>query len=505
MEKSNNIYLYTILFSLGLVSSFSLSPYNLYFINFFSISCLFYFFYLNYSKGKIQSFFIGWFFGFGYFLSNLYWISNSLIYDPNLEKLVIVTIFLIPFFISIFYGLFTLALSFFNIKINLSSLLIFSLFFSFSEFLRGTLFGGFSWNLISFSFVEFTNFLQILSLIGTYSFNLIVITLFGVPVLYLMKIESFKKIVFYLIIILGCFLNIFYGTSIIKEIKLNTKLKINPPIKVVSPNFKMERYYFDESPEIKVNELLILSDIDEKDKVYVYPEGLINNLDFKNASFIFEEFSKQLSKNSKIVLGINTYKDEFIYNSLILYDKNFKILSKYDKNKLVPFGEFIPFEKTLKKYGLKKITFGYTSFSASNTRNVINTGSYSFLPLICYEIIFSGNLNSQNKKYDFILNISEDGWFGESIGLYQHFAHSIFRSIEEGKDVIRVANNGISSHVNLNGIVLKKLDSTEKGTFEVDTISKSKQTFFSKYGNKIFFCFIIIYITVIFLLKKKNY
>ena len=75
-----------------------------------------------------------------------------------------------------------------------------------------------------------------------------------------------------------------------------------------------------------------------------------------------------------------------------MFNKNFELEDKYDKNKLVPFGEFLPFEKILSNFGLKKITSGYKSFSSSNERNIINVNSVSFLPVICYEIIFSGQL-----------------------------------------------------------------------------------------------------------------
>ena len=154
------------------------------------------------------------------------------------------------------------------------------------------------------------------------------------------------------------------------------------------------------------------------------------------------------------------------------------------------------------KFGLKKITQGYRSFSSSNERNIINVSEISFLPLICYEIIFSGALNKNKSNYDFILNISEDGWFGNSIGTIQHFTHSIFRSIEEGKDVLRVANNGISAHISLSGKVNKKLNTTEKGSIEINTVSMAFPTFFSIYGNKIFFSLVFFYISLIFFLKR---
>ena len=182
------------------------------------------------------------------------------------------------------------------------------------------------------------------------------------------------------------------------------------------------------------------------------------------------------------------------------------IRDRYNKIKLVPFGEFLPFEKFFKKIGLKKISYGYESFSAGNDRNLIflDDKNFNFIPLICYEIIYSGKINLKSDKTNFIINISEDGWFGNSIGPYQHFSHSIFRAIEEGKNIIRASNNGISAYIDSNGIIIDKLESTHKGVIEISNYKNSKRTFFSKFGNKIFFYFILIYISLFFLIYKRK-
>ena len=105
---------------------------------------------------------------------------------------------------------------------------------------------------------------------------------------------------------------------------------------------------------------------------------------------------------------------------------------------------------------------------------------------------------------NFIINISEDGWFGNSIGPYQHFSHSIFRSIEEGKNIVRSANNGISAYIDSNGLIIAKLESTQRGVIEVNKFKKNPKTIFSKFGNKIFFYFILFYIILFFLKFKKR-
>ncbi len=489
---------------LGVFSSFSLPPYNYFFINFFTFPFLFYILVFNLNNNLINNFLTGWFYGFGYFCSNLYWISNSLKFDENFENLVVFSIIFIPFLLSLLYGIFSFLLKFLNLKMNFSSILIFSLLLSIIEYLRGNIFGGFPWNLISFSMVNLTSSLQILNLIGTYSFNLIVITIYCLPIIIIFKFNRLKKITIFLSVILILVINYFYGNNRIEQIQLSKKKQIYPTIKLISPSFNIERFFIEEPIINKLKELMEIGHPFNKDFLLVFPEGISDNFelnDLRNSSS-FNKISNQLNANSKIIIGISYDDGEKIFNSLALLNSKFVLEDKYSKNKLVPFGEFLPFEKFLSNFGLKKVTYGYRSFSSSNERSIMNFGSISFLPLICYEIIFSGKLNLDNKDYDFILNISEDGWFGNSIGPIQHFSHSIFRSIEEGKDVLRVANNGISAHISLNGKVVKMLDTTEKGSIEINSVSEVFPTFFSIYGNKIFFCFVFFYTSLIFFLKR---
>ena len=174
--------------------------------------------------------------------------------------------------------------------------------------------------------------------------------------------------------------------------------------------------------------------------------------------------------------------------------------------KLVPFGEFLPLEKILSTIGIKKITKGYNSFSAGNERKIINLGekleNNTILPLICYEIIYPGKIKTKNQFPNLIINISEDAWFGKSVGPYQHYAKAVFRSIEEGAFIARSANKGISGFIDPNGNLIKFLNTSESGNVEYKMPHFSGLTFYSKFGNKIFFLIILLYIFLIFILRK---
>ena len=156
--------------------------------------------------------------------------------------------------------------------------------------------------------------------------------------------------------------------------------------------------------------------------------------------------------------------------------------------------------------GLKSLTNNYQSYTKGRDKKAIlniEDINLKLLATICYEIIFSGTLNN-NLDYDLIINISEDGWFGNSIGPYQHYAHSRFRSIEQGKTLIRSANNGISAIINPSGKIKSLIDLEETGSIYTNEI-KRKVTLFSKYGNKMYFVLIFIYIFLILSIRRLDH
>ena len=496
--------IYIVPFILGLITSFSLPPYSYFFINFITFPLFLIYLISNCKKGKWTSFTIGWMFGFGYFISNLYWITNALTFEENFKPLIPFALILIPLFLGVFYGLATLACSFFSLNKKLSSVLIFSIFFSLIEFIRGFILGGFPWNLIAFAWTDYLYFLQILSFIGTYSFNLLSVTIFLIPVIILFNYKSLTKLFFLVFLLTILIINFLYGSFVINNSKALNNKNSNSLIKIVSPKINIERYFANENPEKIILELVKLSDPKDMEKtIFIFPEGAFSNIyleDLNNYRYIF---SKNYSDQHKIIIGINSKDKSKIFNSMVVLDKNLNILDKYNKNKLVPFGEFLPFENFFSKFGIKKITQGYNSFSSDDKRNILNINNIYLLPLICYEIIYSGEIK-KNDDFDILLNISEDGWFGNSVGPHQHFSHSVFRSIEEGKNLIRSANNGISAFINSKGQIISKIESTERGVIEIKSFEETQKTLFSSFGNKIFFYFLLFYISLIFFLKKKG-
>ncbi len=512
LNREKNIeYLYLVL--LGALSSLSLPPYGYLFINFFSFSLFFIFLIKkkNFFIDKKKTFFFGWLFGFGYFLSNLYWISISLTFDDDFKFLIPITIILIPCFLSIFYGLVTLIFFLFNIKNRLSLFFLFSLLFGSIEYLRGTVLTGFPWNLVVYSFYDYLEIIQITSILGTYALNMLCITLFISPALFFLK-KTQKDII---ISILFLFLPlIFYivGYLKVKNFENLDIVKNDYVIRVVSSNIKLDRFFETTETSSVIAELIELSDpsIDQK-TLFLWPEGIIPNISQSQLIEFQNLFEEKFNENHLLGLGINyeeviNSKKNF-YNSFSIYDYNLNLMHSYNKLKLVPFGEFLPFENILQRLGLRSLTNNYQSYSHGKDREIIeieqNNFSLKVLPLICYEIIYSGKI-SKNDNFDYIINISEDGWFGDSIGPHQHFVHSIFRAIENGKYILRSANNGISAIVNPIGRPVQIVPFGETGFIDFKEKRSIDTTFYSKFGNKIFFVMILLYIFLIFSFNRNS-
>jgi len=508
-------------FLLGIVTIFGFSPYNFTFVNFFTFSILLFLIFLikkktlsTYRKKKSNRYFfyLGCSFGFGFFLFGNYWISISLTHDEIFKNLIPFALILIPLFLSLFFGLAILTIGSFSEK-KIHFVLFFSLVFSLFEYLRGNILTGFPWNLISYTWSWSIESIQILSLIGAYSLSLISLTFFCTPFLFFQNKIIKKNIIFSMVLLLIFTVNYFYGSNKIKNSNYNFEKNIF--VKIVSPNFSLKDYS-NNSEFDQLKRLIKISD-PEKDKktLFIWPEGIFYESHLQNLVLYKDLFVDKFSENHLIVLGINNYvntddlNNKKYFNSLVILNHKLEVLSLYNKINLVPFGEFLPFEKTLSKIGLKKITPGYSSFSSGDLRKIINLGSKfnknSILPLICYEIIYPGKVKKKNQYPSLAINISEDAWFGYSIGPYQHYTKAIYRSIEEGIFIARSANKGVSGFIDPNGRTLKFLDTSESGNIEHEMPQFAGSTLYSQHGNKIFFLLIFLYIFLTLIFKNLKF
>tara|TARA_Y100000590_G_scaffold340030_1_gene387704 strand:- start:8 stop:1585 length:1578 start_codon:yes stop_codon:yes gene_type:complete len=504
---------------LGMLTVFTFQPFNLTFLNFLIFPCLFAILVYVEKKSKskyrkkpylINLFYVGYFFGVGFFLTGTYWISHSLTFDSDLNYLIPLSLVLIPLCLGLFYGVSTIIAGPF-LKNNFSSILLFCATFSFLDYLRAKLFTGFPWNLWAYSWSWFVEILQILNPIGLFAFNLLTLTIFCSPLLILYRKNNTNLSIFFILILLF-FSNYIYGSfSINKNTKFINNLAQNEndltSIKIVSPNFDLNYNLSQSQLNNQISKIIKFSEPEKNKKtLFIWPEGVFGGYSYSEVKEIKSIFQKNFSKNHTVIFGINLKneyaKEESYFNSLIAVNNNFEIIYKYNKRKLVPFGEFLPFEDFFNNIGLQKISRGYGSFSKGTKQQNLIIYDYKILPLICYEIIFPEITQNKNNEVNFILNISEDGWFGGTIGPYQHFTKAIFRAIESNTYLLRSANKGISAFINNKGISIKRLEPYESGNIELKV--PLIQNNYKNKNDLIFFLLLFTY-TVIFLTLKNRF
>ena len=505
--------LYISPFILGSLTTFSFEPFSFTIINFFIFPIFFYLLIHINKKSRViyikkpykKNFFIyGLAFGFGFYLSGISWITNSLTFDENFKVLIPFALILIPLFLSLFIGLTTLIIGQY-LKFDFTSIFIFSASLAFSDYLRANILTGFPWNLWAYSTSSMNEILQIINLIGLHSYNLFLITIFTLPVMFFSKMNKIKKIFSFLMIffIILC-LYIFGNYEINKNNKFLEKNNEKTYVKVISPSFDLQYGLSVKEIEARLKKLIKYSDPNkDKKTLFVWPEGVFSGYSYNEILIFKDLILNNFSKKHYILFGINKLepKSGNFFNSMLVINNEFEVIQVYNKRKLVPFGEFLPFEKIFSSLGFKKITEGHGSFLNGQKDNNILIEKLNILPLICYEIIFPNLIQKSSADTNLIINISEDGWFGKTIGPDQHFTKSIFRAIENNTFLLRSANRGTSAIIDNKGNLLKRLNRNEAGNieFEIPLIKSNKIK-----NDLIFFILLITYLLIFLIYKKQH-
>ena len=430
-----------------------------------------------------------------YFLFGFSWIISAFEFRPELSSFKFITLFGLPLLMLIFVSpSFVMPTIFWDTRVN--KILSLASCISIGEFLRGNIFTGFSWNNFSHSLAINENLMQIFSITGQYlaTFFLIVISQF---LLFFWKDRAYFKALIFISLLPVIFL---YGSIRIKDNEfIDTSL-----IGVVQPNV-LQKDKIDNPDEYEILKNLIHLSNKEDANFLIWPESSIPILLQYNPEII-ELIVDNLPKESEILIGNITFQADKFRNSALLIDQDKKIRDIYHKVHLVPFGEYMPFHDILSKLPFMKIITGDIGFDSGKEINSIYTKVGNARIAICYEIIFPEEINPNNEKLDLIINITNDAWFGNSSGPFQHFNSSRFRAIEQGIPVFRSANTGISAIIDPYGRIIDKIELGKKGSIFSPLPKKTLETYYSKVGDFLFFGVLILtLLMMIFLKKKKNY
>jgi apolipoprotein N-acyltransferase len=437
----------------------------------------------------------GWCFGFGYFVAGLYWIGYAFLVDaPTFGWLLPFAVLGLPAYLAIFTA-FGAALARMLWMRGALRILTLGVTMTAAEWLRGHVLTGFPWNAFGYALAAPLPLAQSAALFGLWGLTFIAVVVFASPAtLTDDRAETERP---WLPLVLGiAVLAGLGGWGMLRLARTPTQLVDKVHLRIMQPNLQQDvRFNYAAKHEV-MNRYLALSDratsenpLGVKDvTVLIWPESAFPFFLAREADAL-AQIAQLLSHGTVLITGavrvaepVNP-KDPQVYNSIYVLDQSGSLVALYDKVHLVPFGEYLPLQNLLESLGLQALTKQRGGFVAGDLRKPMTIpGAPAALPLICYEIIFPGGAVS-GQRPGWIVNVTNDGWFGISTGPYQHFQQARLQAIEEGLPLVRSANTGISAVVDPLGRVINALPLGEEGVIDSPLPRPIRPPLYARVGN----------------------
>lgn len=490
---------------LGALMPFSFAPFNIAIIAPFALALLLL---LIEGRAPKQSLGLGLCFGFGMFAWGIWWVRISLLEFGGAPLPVgILLTLLLAFYLALFYGVLTYLMSKVKMCLYLKVGILFPVFGVALEYLRGELFSGFPWLALGYTFTDspiagilFPEMGALMSSFWVYWIAGILFIVFknrfGKQKREVMSSpEKHSRLLMQLVpsaismVVIG---GIVFGTSIFVSDKIEQKGD-SLSVALLQGNISQE-VKFNEAQylDILATYLALTSEVADRVDLIIWPETAVPGL-YENEVNLGAHL-RTFSQNEKttVMTGIFTGQGQEIRNSIVSYSDQGKLRDqRYDKVHLVPFGEFIPFRSFLNLFsGMIMIPYSdLTSGSEAQapfrvTRHKDGLSEeLKASAFICYEAVFGNELRYQGRNSDFLINVSNDAWFGDSNGPWQHFQITRARAIELQREMVRSTNNGITALIGKDGRVQAILPQFEQGALVVDVTPYQGTTSYVKLGD----------------------
>ena len=461
---------------------------------------------------------VAWLFSFGYHLLGMHWLSNAFLIDSDKFAFLIPISFLgLPAVLALFPACLLSLFPLISSSIPKNTIAIASLW-SLSDYIRGHLFTGFPGNLTSYAMSVSESLSQAASVLGAYGLNFLIIFVGIGPSVLLVKRCFWTK--HSLNILILCFLipPVLWVAGMVRLLEANVTTDPNVLIRIVQANISQKDKW---RPELKfknISKYLKLSNLPTKIN---YNTRSIQNIDFiiwpETAVPAFLATDKKLRTSimhalptsSRLITGapaIAAQPKTQLHNSLFVISSDAKIDAQYNKVRLVPFGEYVPLKDWLP---ISKIVQGLADFRAGSGLKVLNVPLLGFIsPVICYEIIFPGDVikEQERNQSNLIINLTNDAWFGNGAGPRQHLAIAKMRAIEEGVPLIRSANTGISGFYDAYGRTMGEISLNQEGILDrYLTNPTPHRTIYSRFGNSIYLLLLLVCLIFIFPKRSNNF
>jgi apolipoprotein N-acyltransferase len=439
----------------------------------------------------------GFWFGLGYFVPGLYWIGYAFLVDaPTFAWLMPFAVLGLPAYLALFTA-FGFALARLIWTGGASRVIALAVSLTLSEWLRGHVLSGFPWNAFGYALSEPLALAQTASLIGLWGLTFLSVAIFASPAALIDEASRGRKpwtapaIALSLLVAMGIFGGVrlsLHPTATVAKVKL----------RIMQPNLQQDvRFNYAAKAEV-MQKYLTLSDRASGPQstgvrdasILIWPESAFPFFLTREADAM-AQIADLLPKGTVLITGSVRAPDlppgtkvTRAYNSIYVIDHDGSVLSIYDKLHLVPFGEYLPFQEWMEKLGLEQLTRVTGGFIPGAQRRLLEVpNAPRALPLICYEAIFPGNVAGRGDRAGWIVNLTNDGWFGISTGPYQHLQQARMRAIEEGLPLVRAANTGISVVIDPVGRIVARLGLGVEGVLDSSLPSAIPPTIYARTGD----------------------
>jgi apolipoprotein N-acyltransferase len=387
-------------------------------------------------------------------------------------------------------------------KYGLRALIAAPALWSLTEMARSNGELAFSWGVLSNAMAQYPVAIQSLSIYGPYGFSFLIVVVNLLIALVLFVRSTRKRIVSFILLIVIVGAHLGFGILRIEEFdKEKSDVAKKGSIAIIQPNLSLDIKW---KPEYK-------------DRIFRQIESLTKEVSTRGAKLVifpetsapialsrsirYENWLETIARNSEVELLVGyidySFKDNLwkSYNSAGLFNAEGNLTKEYHKVNLLPFGEKIPFSQYFPS--LEKIDFGQANFKSGKKRILFNSQFGRFGVLICFESTFPGFVrNYVRDGARYLVNITNDGWFGSSRGPLQHSETAIIRAVENGVTVLRAANTGVSMYIDPVGRVQGRVGLDVEGKIECSVSSFPVSTFYVRYGNALFFVLVVLSLVV---------
>ena len=439
---------------------------------------------------------IGFFFGLGYFVVSIHWIGAAFFVEGGWElALMPFAVLALASVLAVFWGL---ASALAHVFWSHSPLRILALGAALAgaEFLRGHVLSGLPFDLLGYALSANETMMQATSLIGIYGLTFVAAVISLSPALIWPADErdwTTRLVPFFasLLILAG---QLAFGQYRLNSIEILERSDMR--LRLVQPNIEQAMKWQAGAREFVLERLLSLSEARNTPAGtgltgithVVWPEAALPFFlsDYPDA---LVSIAQMLPPGTTLLTGAPRTDplqgiDGADFNSILAINSDGETLASYDKTHLVPFGEYLPLQGFLEKLGFSQFVAGSRGWTPGDARRLMKTPSTpAFLPLICYEAMFSGDLGSGISRAQFMLNLTNDGWFDGSVGPAKLFQFARVRAVEHGVPMVRVANTGFSAMIDPLGRLSAQIAPRQAGFIDVNMPERLESTFFSRFTN----------------------